>query len=60
MKKPTLPPRENLIRLPSAFIPQSLLKRVKALLTYRGDYTKFVIDALTHEVERQEKEKSNA
>jgi hypothetical protein len=59
--KPTTsrPPRQKLVRVPTANIPESLLERVNALLTYRGDFTKFLIDALTHEAERQEKQKAS-
>lgn len=56
MNKNQLPPREQKIRLPSARIPKSLYDRVFALLQYRGEWTAFVIEALTREVERREKE----
>lgn len=59
-KLSSLPPRDKLARLPSAFIPESLLKRMQALLTHRGDYTVFINNAILHEIERMEKDKAES
>jgi hypothetical protein len=49
-----LPTREELERMPSMRIPKSLLKRILKFCKYRGDWTAFVIEALTREASRRE------